>query len=58
MKKYPIVRKLIYYLATSLDGYIRGRDGTIDGFLPDGSHVKAYRESQQFRHCTYGPKDL
>ena len=39
------MRKLIYYIATSVDGYIAQSDGTFDGFLPDGDHIPDYLES-------------
>ncbi len=38
------MRKIIYYVATSLDGYIAGPGGDISGFVPDGSGVKQYLE--------------
>lgn len=36
------MRKIIYHLAASLDGYIAFEDGSADGFLPEGDHVAEY----------------
>lgn len=36
------MRKIIYYVATSLDGYISGPDGDISGFAPSGDGVDRY----------------
>lgn len=33
------MRKLVYYIAVSLDGYIAGPDGEVDAFLYDGDHM-------------------
>lgn len=41
------MRKLLYYVASTLDGYIAHEDGSIDGFLGEGDHVQAYLESLQ-----------
>ena len=37
-----IMRPIIYYVATSLDGFIAGPDDNIDGFVPEGSGVERY----------------
>ena len=39
------MRKLIYYVATTIDNYIAREDGSIEGFLPDGDHIPAFWES-------------
>lgn len=36
------MKKIIYYLATSLDGYIAGPNGDISKFVPDGDGVQQY----------------
>jgi dihydrofolate reductase len=35
-------RKLVYYVATSIDHYIAHKDGSTDGFLTGGQHVTDY----------------
>lgn len=40
---YINMRKLIYHVATSLDGFICHKDGSISGFLPEGDHVAEYQ---------------
>lgn len=39
------MRKLKYYVACSLDGFIAHSDGSIDGFLTEGEAVSDYLES-------------
>lgn len=39
------MRKLKYYVACSVDGFIAHEDGSFDGFLPEGESVKDYLES-------------
>ena len=39
------MRKLKYYVACTVDGFIAHKDHTIDGFLQDGEHVTDYLES-------------
>lgn len=34
------MRELVYYIATSLDGYIAGPDGSFDAFLMEGDHME------------------
>ena len=41
------MRKLIYHVATTLDGFIAHKDGSADGFLPEGDHVDDYMKSLQ-----------
>lgn len=36
------MRNIVYYVAVSLDGYISGIDGSIEGFVPDGNGVDRY----------------
>lgn len=38
------MKRLIYDVAVSLDGFICGKDQSIEGFLPDGDHVVDYVE--------------
>jgi dihydrofolate reductase len=38
------MRKIVYYVATSLDGFIRGPDGDISGFVQDSDAVERYLE--------------
>jgi dihydrofolate reductase len=33
------MRELIYYVACSVDGFIAHKDGSHDGFLPEGEHI-------------------
>jgi dihydrofolate reductase len=39
------MQKLIYHVATTLDGFIAHPDHTIDGFVGEGEHVKDYLDS-------------
>lgn len=39
------MRELIYHVASTLDGFIARRDGSIDGFLETGEHVTDYLQS-------------
>jgi dihydrofolate reductase len=36
------MRRIVYYVAISLDGFISGPDGEIDGFVHEGSGVAKY----------------
>lgn len=36
------MRNIVYYVGISLDGYISGIDGNIEGFLPEGNGVDRY----------------
>jgi dihydrofolate reductase len=51
------MRKLVYYVACSADGFIAEEDGSFGGFLPDGPHVGDYLESfHQFDTVLMGRK--
>lgn len=39
------MRKLIYHIATTLDGFIAHTNGTTEGFLENGEHVTDYLQS-------------
>ncbi|OUL18849.1 deaminase [Nostoc sp. RF31YmG] len=39
------MRKLKYYVACTVDGFIAQKDHTIEGFIPEGDHVTDYLES-------------
>lgn len=45
------MRKIIYYIATSIDGYIAGKDGSISGFLMEGEHADEFVASMQSFDC-------
>ncbi len=39
------MRKLSYYVATTVDGFIAHDDGSVGGFLESGQHIPDYLES-------------
>ncbi len=39
------MRKLIYHIATSVDGFIADTDGSVDGFLMEGDHADDFTRS-------------
>lgn len=39
------MRKIIYHVATTLDGFIAREDGSFEGFVPDGEHVTDFLDS-------------
>jgi dihydrofolate reductase len=41
------MKKIIYYVAVSLDGYISGADGDVSGFVTDGLGVQQYLDDLQ-----------
>lgn len=51
------MRKIIYYVACSIDGYIEGVNGDISGFIPDGNGVEKYlQDLQEFDTVIMGRK--
>ena len=42
------MRALKYYVATSVDGFIAHKDGTFDGFVPEGEHVQDFLASYEW----------
>jgi dihydrofolate reductase len=42
------MRKLKYYVACSVDGFIAHTDGSFDGFLPEGQHVQGFLDSYKW----------
>lgn len=51
------MRKVVYYVACSVDGYIAHVDGTWDGFLTEGDHIADYLNSfDQFDVVLMGRK--
>jgi len=41
------MRKLSYYIASTVDGFISHADGSLEGFLMEGDHAKDFFESLQ-----------
>ena len=39
------MRKIVYYVASSIDGFIAGADGSINGFLMEGEHADDFVSS-------------
>lgn len=51
------MRRLKYYIASTVDGFIAHEDGSFDGFLMTGDHVSDYLEAlQQFDVVLMGRK--
>ena len=51
------MRKIIYYVATSIDGFISGKDEDISGFIPTGNGVEKYlKDLQDFDTVIMGRK--
>jgi dihydrofolate reductase len=51
------MRKLQYYVASTVDGFIGHEDGSVKGFLENGEHVTDYLESlKQFDVVLMGRK--
>ena len=51
------MNKIIYYVASSLDGFISGANGDISKFLPDGKAVEKYQaDLLNFRTVIMGRK--
>jgi dihydrofolate reductase len=42
------MRTLMYYVACSVDGFIAHKDGTFEGFLPEGEHVQDFLDSYEW----------
>lgn len=52
-----LMRKLKYYIASTIDGFIAHEDGSFDGFLMEGEHVSDYLAAlQQFDAVLMGRK--
>ena len=47
------MRKIIYYVATSLDGYIAGKNDDISMFEVEGEFVDQYSYYQPFQRATF-----
>lgn len=39
------MRKIVYHIATSIDGFIASTDGTVNNFLMEGEHAEAFVNS-------------
>lgn len=51
------MKKIIYYVATSIDGFISGLNEDISGFLPDGNGVQKYLDDlKEFKTVIMGRK--
>ncbi|WP_313190340.1 dihydrofolate reductase family protein [Sphingobacterium sp.] len=51
------MKKIIYYVASSIDGFISGENDDVSGFSYDGEAIKKYLEElQAFNHVLMGRK--
>ena len=51
------MRKIIYHVATTVDGFIAHEDHSIEGFIPEGDHVDEYLASlKQYDTVIMGKK--
>ena len=51
------MRKIVYYVASTLDGFISGPDQSIEGFVDEGSGVQKYlNDLQEFDTVIMGRK--
>lgn len=41
------MRKLVYHIATTLDGYVEGENGALDFFVWEGDHVTDFLEAMK-----------
>ena len=53
------MRKLVYYVAMSLDGFISGPNESIDGYVDKGSGIDQYfADLADLRYSDHGSENL